>query len=107
QLLVAPLVTFLPGAMLTLAMVELAYGDMMSGSSRLVTGFVHLVLLAFGLAAGAALAGYEVDELLDATRAIDPVPWIPWLGVVVFGIGVYLHFSAPRSSLPWLLAVLL
>jgi uncharacterized membrane protein YjjP (DUF1212 family) len=107
QLLVAPLVTFLPGAMLTLAMVELAYGDMMSGSSRLVTGFVHLVLLAFGLAAGAALAGYEVDELLDATRTAYAVPWIPWLGVVVFGVGVYLHFSAPRSSLPWLLAVLL
>lgn len=107
QLLVAPLVTFLPGAMLTLAMVELAYGDMMSGSSRLVTGFVHLVLLAFGLAVGAALVGYEVDELLDATRPLHAVPWIPWAGVVVFGIGVHLHFSAPRNSLLWMLAVLL
>ena len=33
--LVPPLVTFLPGAMLTFGMVELAYGDMVSGSSRL------------------------------------------------------------------------
>lgn len=107
QLLVAPLVTFLPGAMLTLAMVELAYGDMISGSSRLVTGFVHLVLLAFGLAAGATLVGHEVDDLLDATRKITVVPWIPWLGVIVFGIGVHLHFSAPRDSLLWMLGVLL
>src|SRR5262249_3484296 len=35
--LVPPLVTFLSGAMLSLGMVELAYGDMVSGSSRLVT----------------------------------------------------------------------
>src|SRR5262249_44352223 len=57
--LVPPLVTFLPGAMLTLGMVELAYGDMVSGSSRLVTGFIQLVLLVFGLGAGAILVGYR------------------------------------------------
>jgi len=107
QLLVAPLVTFLPGVMLTMAMVELAYGDMMSGSSRLVTGFVHLVLLAFGLAAGAMMVGYEIDELLLPTRTVAVVPWVPWLGVIVFGIGVHMHFSAPRNSLLWMLGVLL
>lgn len=107
QLLVAPLVTFLPGVMLTMAMVELAYGDMISGSSRLVTGFVHLVLLAFGLAAGALLVGYRIEELLLPTRAAEAVPWVPWLGVIVFGIGAHLHFSAPRASLPWMLGVLL
>ena len=34
--LVPPLVTFLPGGMLALGMVELAYGDMVSGASRLI-----------------------------------------------------------------------
>src|SRR5262249_38812547 len=53
----APLVTFLPGAMLALSMKELAYGDMVSGSSRLITGFVPLVLLAFRLVAGGAPGG--------------------------------------------------
>jgi uncharacterized membrane protein YjjP (DUF1212 family) len=56
-LLVPPLVTFLPGAMLTFGMVELAYGDLVSGSSRLIGGLVQLVLLAIGLAAGAMLVG--------------------------------------------------
>ena len=53
---VPPLVTFLPGDA-DLGMIELAYGDMVSGASRLMNGFVQLVLLAFGLAAGAALVG--------------------------------------------------
>lgn len=107
QLLIPPLVTFLPGGMLTMAMVELAYGDMISGTTRLVTGFVQLVFLAFGLAAGATIVGYEVDALLESTRHLHEIPWIPWLGVLVFGIGVHLHFSAPRNSLIWMLMVLI
>lgn len=108
--LVPPLVTFLPGAMLTLGMVELAYGDMVSGSSRLITGFVELVLLAFGLVAGAMLVGYNPENLIDVYSEISEGPFTqlaPWLGVIVFGVGVYLHFSAPRNSLYWMLLVLL
>ena len=108
-LLVPPLVTFLPGAMLTLGMVELAYGDMISGTSRLITGLVQLVLLAFGLAAGAALVGYAPDSLVDAAAPLIAQPWArwaPWVAVVVFGIGVYIHFSAPQRSIVWLLVVL-
>jgi uncharacterized membrane protein YjjP (DUF1212 family) len=108
--LVAPLVTFLPGAMLTFGMVELAYGDMVSGSSRLITGLVQLVLLAFGLTAGAVLVGYSPENLADATRESVEASWAysaPWVGVVVFCIGVYFTFSAPRKSFWWMLLVLL
>lgn len=104
-----PLVTFLPGAMLTLGMVELAYGDMVSGSSRLMTGFVQLVLLAFGLAAGALLVGYQPEDLIDAAPEAASLAWPPWAlwaGVAVFGVGAHLHFSAPRRSLAWMLLVL-
>jgi uncharacterized membrane protein YjjP (DUF1212 family) len=108
--LIPPLVTFLPGAMLTFGMVELAYGDMVSGSSRLLTGFVQLVLLAFGLMVGAALVGYRPDSLVEASIEGVAAPWsliAPWLGVVVFGIGVYVTFSAPQKSFWWMLLVLL
>jgi uncharacterized membrane protein YjjB (DUF3815 family) len=105
--LVPPLVAFLPGAMLTLGMVELAYGDMVSGSSRLVTGLVQLVLLAFGLAAGAALVGVGPGRLLEARPPPEAAAWAAWAGVVVFAAGVYLHFSAPRNSFLWMLVVLL
>jgi uncharacterized membrane protein YjjP (DUF1212 family) len=108
--LVPPLVSFLPGAMLTFGMVELAYGDMVSGASRLLTGVVELVLLAFGLVAGAVFVGYSPENLMDAARESVAAPWDslgPWVGVVVFWIGVYLTFSAPPNSLWWMLLVLL
>jgi len=105
--LVPPLVTFLPGAMLTFGMVELAYGDMVSGASRLTAGLVQLVLLAFGLAAGATLIGYAPENLLKASDELNAIAWAPWLGVITFGVGVCMHFSAPRKSLLWVLLVLL
>jgi len=105
--LVPPLVTFLPGAMLTLGMVELAYGDMVSGSSRLTAGFVQLVLLAFGLAIGAAIVGYRPEALVSSVEHSATLPWGPLVGVLVFGLGVYLHFSAPSNSLHWMILVLL
>jgi uncharacterized membrane protein YjjP (DUF1212 family)/uncharacterized membrane protein YjjB (DUF3815 family) len=111
--IIPPLVSFLPGGMLTLGMVELAYGDMVSGASRLISGFVQLLLLAFGLAAGAMIVGYHPGNLVDtsvelASSGLTPaVPWLPWVGVLVFGLGAYLHFSAPSNSLLWMLLVLL
>ncbi len=105
--LVPPLVTFLPGSMLTLGMVEFAYGDMVSGASRLIAGFVQLMLLAFGLAIGAAFVGYVPEDLVYSAGDYVSVPWAPWAGVLVFGLGVYLHFSAPRNSLQWMILVLL
>jgi uncharacterized membrane protein YjjP (DUF1212 family) len=101
-----PLVTFLPGGMLSLGMIELAYGDMVSGASRLMTGFVQLILLAFGLAAGALLIGYQPNNLVDAAAELPSTPWAPWAGVALFGLGVSLHFSAPQRSLGWMLLVL-
>jgi len=105
--LVPPLVTFLPGGMLTLGMLELAYGDMVSGTSRLIAGFVQLVLLAFGLAIGAAFTGYLPADLVYSGGNYGYVSWAPWAGVLVFGLGVYLHFSAPKKSLHWMSLVLL
>ena len=103
--LIPPLVTFLPGGMLTLGMVELAYGDMVSGSSRLITGFVQLVLLAFGLTAGAMLVGYHPGDLIHSSSQYVKLAWAPWGGVLVFSLGAYLHFSAPRNSLHWITLV--
>jgi uncharacterized membrane protein YjjP (DUF1212 family) len=105
--LIAPLVTFLPGGALTTATVELASGEMVAGSSRLVSGMVQLLLLAFGIVAGAELAGLPPATVLR-DRPVNLLGWwAPWLGVVVFGIATALYFSAPRGALRWLLLVLL
>jgi uncharacterized membrane protein YjjP (DUF1212 family) len=99
--MIAPLVTFLPGAALTMAVVEISAADMIAGASRLVTGSLQLALLAFGIVGAEQLVGLplleEPENLLGT--------WAPWLGVLVVGIGTFVY-SAPRRSLPWLLVVL-
>ncbi len=106
RILIPPLVTFLPGAALTIATVELAAGQMVSGASRLVSGLVQLLLLAFGILAASALFELSAEVLAD-----NPVNrlgwWAPWVGVVVFALGNYLHLSAPARSLPWMLVIML
>ena len=104
--LIAPLVTFLPGSALTTATVELASGEMVAGASRLVFGSVQLLLLAFGIVAGAELVGLPSEAVLQDDRTDLLGWWAPWLGVLVFGCAVALYFSAPRGALRWLLAVL-
>jgi uncharacterized membrane protein YjjB (DUF3815 family) len=105
--LIAPLVTFLPGGMLTTGTVELASGQMMAGASRLVSGAVSLLLLAFGIVAGAELAGLPREAAVVDAHANLLGAWAPWLGVLVFGCAAAFWFWAPRGTLPWLLLVLL
>ena len=105
RVLIPPLATFLPGGVLTIATVELAAGQMISGASRLVTGIVQLGLLAFGIVAAASLIGVDQEVLID--NPVDRLgPWAPWIGVLIIAIGDYLHFSAPARSLGWILVVL-
>lgn len=105
--LIAPLVIFLPGSALTTATVELASGEMVAGASRLVFGFVQLLLLAFGIVAGTALVGLPSESVLSDDPANLLGWWAPWLGVMVFGCAVAVYFSAPRGATKWLLIVLL
>ena len=107
RLLIAPLVTFLPGGVLTTATVELAAGQMISGASRLIYGFVQLALLAFGILAAGAVVGVSSDsyEALDASSSYLPW-WVPLLGILVFALGNYLHFSSPPSTFGWVLLAL-
>jgi uncharacterized membrane protein YjjP (DUF1212 family)/uncharacterized membrane protein YjjB (DUF3815 family) len=105
RLLVAPLVTFLPGGMLAIATMEIAAGQMVSGASRLVNGFVQLALLAFGIVAAGALVRASPADYVDH-RVAGLGAWAAWAGVVVFAVGIWLHFSAPIRSLPWMLLIL-
>lgn len=107
QVIIPPLVTFLPGGMLTFGTIELVYGDMVSGSSRLITGFLQLFLLALGIAAGAAIVNVVPESLPDPGIYVVTIPWMPWVGAMIFCIGVFLHFSAPRNALPWMLLVVI
>ncbi len=103
--LIAPLVLFLPGALLTMATVDLASQEVVTGASRFLAGLLQLALLGIGITAGAALVGVGA-----ANSTPEPTPllgsWAPWLGVLVFAVGTELQDSVPRRTLPWLLLML-
>jgi uncharacterized membrane protein YjjP (DUF1212 family)/uncharacterized membrane protein YjjB (DUF3815 family) len=105
--LIPPLVTFLPGGMITTATLDLAAGHLISGSTRLVAGAMQLALLMLGIAIGVGLAGSDVSLATADHPANSLGAWAPWLGAAVFGVGCWLHFSGPRRSLGWLLVVVL
>jgi uncharacterized membrane protein YjjB (DUF3815 family) len=106
RLTIPPLVTFLPGALLTMATVDLAMGETITGSSRFVAGLLQLALLAIGIVVGAELVGDPSSGPIAGSPTDTLGSWAPWVGVAIFGLGVYVHNCAPRGSLGWLLVVL-
>ena len=102
--LIAPLVTLLPGALLTTSVIELSTGQMISGAGRLAAGAAQLVLLGLGILAAAALVGVPAFDLAATKPALGAVG--PWLAVGVFGVGIVMNLCARPSSLGWILLVL-
>lgn len=103
--LAAPLATFLPGAAITLAVIELATHHVVSGASRLVAGFMQIAQLAFGILIAAQIAGIA-DAYLVTTQFNRLGPWAPFLGVLVYGLGIWLNFAPPAKFLPWMVVML-
>ena len=104
--LAAPLATFLPGAAITLAVIELSTHHVVSGASRLVAGFMQIAQLAFGILIAAQVVGVA-DNAFVTTEINQLGAWAPLVGVVVYGLGAMLNFGPPTAFLPWMLLMLL
>ncbi len=106
DLLIPPLIVFLPGSTLTVAIVELAFANMVSGASRLVAGFAQLMLLAFGLLGGFQVFGGFKEIAFPAEPERLSI-WLPWLGVLLFAAGLHIYKSSrPRSLFAMTLTML-
>ena len=103
--MIAALVVFIPGVALTTAFLELTEGQMISGSSRLVWAATQLGLIAFGIVAGVSAAGVPAERAFSSSDALLG-GWAPWLGVLVFALGVTVAHSTPPGALVSLLVVL-
>ena len=103
--MIAALVVFIPGVALTTAVLELTEGQMISGSSRLVWAATQLGLIAFGIVAGVSAAGVPPERAFSSSDALLG-DWAPWLGVLVFAVGVTVAHSTPPGALLSLLVVL-
>jgi uncharacterized membrane protein YjjP (DUF1212 family) len=103
--LAAPLATFLPGAAITLAVIELATNHVVSGASRLVAGFMQIAQLAFGILIAAQVAGIADTDLVT-TEFNRLGAWAPVIGVAIYGLGATLYFGPPPRFLPWMMLML-
>jgi uncharacterized membrane protein YjjP (DUF1212 family) len=100
--IVAPLIMLLPGGLLTIGVIELATGHIVSGAARLAAGAIRLLLLATGIVAAAALLG--VPAVTATHWPLGPVA--PWVAVAVFGVAISIYQCARPSSIGWILVVL-
>jgi uncharacterized membrane protein YjjP (DUF1212 family) len=98
--LIPPLITFLPGGLITSATLDLVVGHVISGATRFVAGAMQLVLLALGIGIGAAIAGADLNAMTTNTPINTLGSWAPWLGAIVFGVGSYIHYSGPPGRPP-------
>lgn len=103
-LLVPPLIYFIPGVTLTTGIYELASGELVSGSSRVIYGCMVLLLLLFGVLMGMQLNRFPQEEF--AAIKISAINYSPYLGAFIFAVGIYLFLSVYRSDFPWILLVL-
>ena len=105
NLLITPLITFLPGALLTTGMIELASMHILSGSSRLIYGAAVLLLLFVGISIGLNLSGLS-SYLVYSYEAVAFPWWAPLLGTLLFGVGTFIRLSGANRDLSWMLLVL-
>jgi uncharacterized membrane protein YjjP (DUF1212 family) len=104
--LAAPLALFLPGVAITLAVIDLTTREVVSGSARLVSGFMRLAQLAFGILIAAQVLHVSATEL-NAAQLNKFGAWAPWAGVALYAFGIMLYLGPPTRFLPWLLVTLL
>jgi uncharacterized membrane protein YjjP (DUF1212 family) len=105
-MLLPALAYFLPGATLTTGMFELAYGEIISGASRVVYGTAILFMILFGVLIGIQITGFPLENFL-VTNSMNALGWwAPYLGVLIFALGMYLFMSIRNKDMPWVILIL-
>ena len=100
-LVLAAVIVLLPGFTLTIATLELATANVVSGASRLIGGLSTLVQLGFGVA-----VGHRIAELLPELAPVPAAASPEWLTLAAYALAAMaftvLLRAAPRD-MPWIL----
>ena len=95
------LIVLIPGLRLVVSMNELATGNLVAGTARLVDAAMTFLSLGFGVALGQRLAA----SLLDRALLGSPLPLPAWtlLPILLLAAAAFLViFKARPSDLPWI-----
>lgn len=102
-LTVAGLIVLVPGLRLVVSMNELATGNHVSGTARLVDTGMTFLSLGFGVALGQRLAAPLLDRALLGTPL--PLPtWTLTISLPLIAAAFVVLFRARPSDFPWILA---
>jgi uncharacterized membrane protein YjjP (DUF1212 family) len=101
--MLAALITLVPGLTLTLAMSELSTRDLSSGSARLASALMTFFTLAFGVALGAQLATLALGVALPTVAPQALPAWTEMVALLVAPFGYVVLLRASPRDTPWIL----
>lgn len=98
----ASIVILLPGLRLTIALREVATGNLVTGSSRLVDAAMTLLMLAFGVALGRQVA-MQFAKAFQESPSIQLAAWTEWAALLVVPLTYMVLFQARKRDFGWIL----
>jgi len=98
----ASIVILLPGLKLTVALREVATGNLVAGSARLVDAVMILMMLAFGVALGRQVA-VQFALSYRESPSIPLAAWTEWVALLVVPLTYLVLFQARKRDFRWIL----
>ena len=98
---IAALIALLPGLMLTTAMTEIATGNLVSGTARMMSAVVVLLQLALGVALGEKVA-HTLWQVAPVVPTALPA-WSEWAAFAAASLGMVVVCHAEKAAVGWIL----
>jgi uncharacterized membrane protein YjjP (DUF1212 family) len=96
--ILASIVLLLPGFTITIAMIELATGNLLAGTGRLAGAFILMLLMGAGVAIGTTI-GTEWLPVQTAVPLQKLPDWTIWPAIALLGATLLVFLQAPLRAL--------
>ena len=105
SVIVAGLITLLPGLTLTTSISEVAVGHLASGTARLMGGIMTLLALLFGAAIGGRVGTLFSEEAAQPQLPLgfDLPPFSLYCALLIAPVCFGVLFQAPRRDMAWVM----
>jgi uncharacterized membrane protein YjjP (DUF1212 family) len=97
----AAIVILLPGLKLTIALREVATGNLVAGSARLTEAAMILLMLAFGVAMGRQLA-FQFAHAFRESASLPLPYWTEWIALALAPASYLVFFQGRMEDLKWM-----
>jgi uncharacterized membrane protein YjjP (DUF1212 family) len=96
--ILAGIVLLLPGFTITIAMIELATGNLLAGTGRLAGAFILMLMMGAGVAIGTKIGSDWIPY--QTLKHLDKLPeWTVWPCIALLGVTLMVYLQAPLRSI--------